>query len=350
MEDATAALRPASRVTTWLALLLFAVIAVGGLYHVKWAPYYTKSFAAAAHHSIGASILTGAEAGPASVGWRAGLAYSAQYLKAIWQALVLGLALGAGAQALLPRSGLARFFAGRAASVRAAGLAVPSMMCTCCAAPVAVGLLESESSAAATLVYWLANPVLNPATLIFIGFVLGWQWTAFRLVIGIPLVFVLGHAAASRLPRGAGLALPPPPAAPSRTFLLEWALSFGRLAVRLVPEYVVIVFALGALRAWLFPVMTPAIGHAPWIAPVLAAVGTLFVIPTAGEVPIIQVLQHFGLGAAGAAALLITLPAVSLPSLAMLGRVLPLRMLAVLGIGTFLFGLIAAGLAAALGL
>ncbi|MGH7104187.1 MAG: hypothetical protein ACREFJ_17530 [Acetobacteraceae bacterium] len=51
----------------------------------------------------------------------------------------------------------------------------------------------------------------------------------------------------------------------------------------------------------------------------------VFVILTAGEVPIIQVLQHFGLGATGAAALLITLPAVSLPSLAMLGRVLPPR-------------------------
>lgn len=349
MENAASATRPASRVTVWLSLALFAAIAVGGLYHVKWAPYYTKSFVAAAHHSIGASIVTGAQAGPVSVGWRAGLAYSAQYLKAIWQALVLGLALGAGAQALLPRSGLARFFGGRGALVCAAGLAVPSMMCTCCAAPVAVGLLESETGAAATLVYWLANPVLNPATLIFIGFVLGWQWTVLRLAIGIPLVFMLGHGAASMLPRGQVLDLPSTPAAPSRNFLLEWALSFCRLAVRLVPEYVVIVFALGAVRAWLFPVMTPAIGHAPWIAPALAAVGTLFVIPTAGEVPIIQVLQHFGLGAAGAAALLITLPAVSLPSLAMLGRVLPLRVLAVLGFGTFLFGLIAAGLAAAVG-
>jgi uncharacterized protein len=49
------------------------------------------------------------------------------------------------------------------------------------------------------------------------------------------------------------------------------------------------------------------------------------VIPTAGEVPIVQMLQQFGLGGAGAATLLITLPAVSLPSLAMLGRALPMR-------------------------
>ena len=102
------------------------------------------------------------------------------------------------------------------------------------------------------------------------------------------------------------------------------------------------------IRAWFFPEMTPAIGHSFGLVTLLAAAGTLFVIPTAGEVPIIQVLQQFGLGGAGAAALLITLPAVSLPSLAMLGRALPMRALIVLGSGTFVFGLFAAVVAAAL--
>ena len=111
-----------------------------------------------------------------------------------------------------------------------------------------------------------------------------------------------------------------------------------------------LVFALGMTRAWFFPELTPAISHSFWLATVLAAAGTLFVIPTAGEVPIIQVLQQFGLGGAGAAALLITLPAVSLPSLAMLGRALPMRALIVLGSGTFVFGLFASVAAVALGL
>jgi uncharacterized protein len=96
----------------------------------------------------------------------------------------------------------------------------------------------------------------------------------------------------------------------------------------LIPVYAVVVFALGMVRAWFFPAMTPDIGHALWLIPALAAAGTFFVIPTAGEVPIIQVLQQFGLGGAGAAALLITLPTVSLPSLAMLARALPLRTIA----------------------
>ena len=50
---------------------------------------------------------------------------------------------------------------------------------------------QSVSSGAA-LAFWLANPVLNPATLVFMGFVLGWPFAAIRLVAG--LVMVLGIA------------------------------------------------------------------------------------------------------------------------------------------------------------
>ncbi len=201
-----------ARALAMLPVLAFAAIAIGGLYYVKWHPYYGRAFVAAAHHSLGGSIVSGTAAAPPAAGWQAGITYSIAYIRAIWQALVLGLALGAGVQVLLPRQAVVRLFAGRGASARAAGAALPSMMCTCCAAPVAVGLIRSEADGAAALAYWLANPVLNPATLVFIGFVLGWGWAALRLVLGAALVFALSHLAARLLP--AGGRVPAPPDAP----------------------------------------------------------------------------------------------------------------------------------------
>jgi uncharacterized protein len=105
-------------------------IAVAGLYYVKWNPYFHRAFVAAAQHSIGASIVSGkaAAAPPPSLG--AALGYAWAYGKAIWQAMVLGLVLGAGVQVLVPRDWLARFL-GRMnfSGVAVAGLAaVPSMM------------------------------------------------------------------------------------------------------------------------------------------------------------------------------------------------------------------------------
>jgi uncharacterized membrane protein YraQ (UPF0718 family) len=351
MNTASSTGAPVPRFSAWIAIALFFALAIGGLSYVKWSPYYAKAFIAARNGTLGASIVSGNLAAPPGVGWQAGLAYSIAYLKAIWQALLLGLALGAGIEALLPRATFGRLFAGSRGSLRATAFAIPSMMCTCCSAPIAVGMLESGAGAASALVYWLANPVLNPAALVFIGFVLGWQWAALRLVVGLALVFIVGGMAARFVsPDWHPASAPSRPDGTNRNFLLAWGSGFVRLGLRLVPEYAVLVFALGMARAWFFPAMTPAIGHAAWLTPALAAAGTLFVIPTAGEVPIIQVLQQFGLGGAGAAALLITLPAVSLPSLAMLARALPLRAIVVLGLGTFVSGLLAAVAATALGL
>jgi uncharacterized membrane protein YraQ (UPF0718 family) len=113
-----------------IGLAVFLALAVVGLYLVKWDPYFHKAFAAAAHHSIGASIVTGTAAAAPAPGWRAALGFAVAYGKDIWQAFVVGLVLGAGVQALIPRSWLLRLLGGaryRGIAVGAAA-AVPSMM------------------------------------------------------------------------------------------------------------------------------------------------------------------------------------------------------------------------------
>jgi uncharacterized membrane protein YraQ (UPF0718 family) len=121
------------------------------------------------------------------------------------------------------------------------------------------------------------------------------------------------------------------------------------MTVRLVPEYIVLVLLLGAGRAWLFPAVGPEIGnHLQWIL-AFAIAGAVFVIPTAGEVPIIQAMLSLGVGAGPAGALLMTLPPISLPSMAMLFRSFPPRILAVVAGVVVLFGLAGGLLAVALG-
>src|SRR5579862_3444227 len=159
----------------YATLTAFFVILVVGLYYVKWQPYYLRSFTAASQQSIGPSILTGGTAAVPTPSWDAALGYAIPYGKAIWQALVLGLLLGSGVQAALPRRWTERLFGRLGFGCIAKGglAAVPGMMCTCCSAPVVVGLRRARSSIGSALAFWLANPLLNPATLVFTGFVLG---------------------------------------------------------------------------------------------------------------------------------------------------------------------------------
>jgi hypothetical protein len=330
---------------------------VAGLAWVKWLPYWNKAFFAAEHHSIGRSILMGDAAIPPPPSLGAAIDYAIAYGNSIWKAMVLGLLLGSAVQALLPPHWIERVLGATGLrSVAAAGaLSLPGMMCTCCAAPVVAGLRAARASPGAATAFWLGNTMLNPATLVFMGFVLGWNWSALRLVLGVVMVFGAGVIVDRWLARAEDGEVKAPsgnvavPDVVAGSPFARWLRTLASMFVRLVPEYIVLVLLLGAARAWLFPHLDTGIGNeAIWVL-AFALAGAIFVIPTAGEVPIVQSALALGVAAGPAAAMLCTLPPVSLPSLAMLVRSFPLRVLAAVFCWVVLIGIVAAAIAVALG-
>lgn len=117
--------------------------------------------------------------------WHAATSFTSAYVLAVWKALVAALLISAALQSLVPRAWLLRALnrRDRVSSALAGGLySTPSMMCTCCTAPVASALRRSGVPTAGVVAYWLGNPLLNPAVLVFLLFVAPWQWTVTRLV------------------------------------------------------------------------------------------------------------------------------------------------------------------------
>lgn len=347
-------LAPASPVrgwSFWWKPALFVLVACVGLYFVKWSPYYAKAFVAADSHSIGASIINDQPSSPLS----AALAYAQVYFLAIWKAAVLAVILGSLLQVLIPRDWLLRLFgrAGFGSTLRGGLFALPGMMCSCCAAPVAASMRRQNVSVGAALAFWIANPVLNPATLVFMGFVLGWGFTALRLVAGIVLVLGVSLVAQriarpEQLPEAAVEAVVEASAANDGAFFSRWARSLWQLFWSTIPIYVLAVLVLGATRVWLFPHVEGAIGDSLlWLVP-LAIVGTLFVIPTAAEIPIVQTMMALGMGTGPAVALLMTLPSISLPSLLMLRKDFDARVLVTVAGLTMLIGVVCGLIGAAL--
>jgi len=355
----------AVRSTRTVRWSVFLLLAVAGLFYVKWFPYYGRAFDAASHHSIGKSILMGDASSAPDPSWSAALGYAVAYGKAIWKAMVLGLLLGSALQALIPASWVQRALGSSSFAGTVAGglMGIPGMMCNCCAAPVVVGLRKQRAAAGPSVAFWLANTMLNPATLVFTGFVLGWNWTLLRLVLSVPMVFGLGYLANRFVTNDGTVHATTAPVDRASDHLVSdsegqslaeigrrWLTVFVRMTVRLIPEYIVIVLLLGAARAWMFPHVGPAVGEQWFWILALAVAGMLFVIPTAGEVPIVQAMLALGMGVGPAAALLFTLPPVSLPSMAMLGRSLPWRLLLSLAAAVVAFGVLAGLIAAGLGM
>jgi uncharacterized membrane protein YraQ (UPF0718 family) len=127
---AAASARPSRRTEYVLGLGLLLIIAVVGLFIVKWSPYWARAFTVAGTHTLGNPIMYGAEAAPPAASLAAALDYAQRYFLAVWQAMVLGLLMAATIQSVVPRDWLARVLGSRSARTSLFGglLALPGMM------------------------------------------------------------------------------------------------------------------------------------------------------------------------------------------------------------------------------
>ena len=315
--------------------LAFLALASTALLWAKWLPYRARigTIGATGRYTSPPTNLqrsVGSIANPADA-WH----FATTYLAAIWPALVAALVISAALTVLLPgvwvRNGLGRGGALRRTGI-ATALSLPSMMCTCCAAPVAVTLRRRGAGAAQAAAYWLGNPLLNPAVLVFVALLLPWPFVVVRVVAGVVLVAGVswlcgrldGRAPASpATTTPLGTDAPPAGLSEATRRITGTAL---RLGVLFLPEYVLAVFVAG-----LFVGAVPHLAHdatAAGVLAILAVVATLFVIPTGGEIPLVMGALAGGLGNQVATVLLIALPALSAPSIIMVRRALPARALA----------------------
>jgi uncharacterized membrane protein YraQ (UPF0718 family) len=351
---------------TVLGIVAFVAIAAAGETYAKWWPYAHKVAHTVATHKLkGSSIFATAGAPGASPTWHGAWAFTVTYGLDIWPALLAALLIGAGVEVLLPRSAVVSAFQRRdgwKASFAGGVLALPSLMCTCCTAPITVSLRRARVPVSGALSYWLSNPLLNPVVLLLLGLVLPWQYVVVRILVGAVLVFAVAPLVVRLVGKaeGASPAMPLPGAPPEEstgspaevtsgtTIAARYLRAVLRLGVFLLPEYFVVVLGLGAFSGWLLPLSHSAVSWGVGAVVVAAAAGTLLVIPTAAELPIIVGLIGLGFPIAVTGALVIALPALSLASIAMVSRALSWRITATMAGAVMLFAVGGGALAAAL--
>ncbi len=336
-------------------VLVFAVVFAAGLAWAKWLPYAQKAAKLSRTHTWPGGTMFADSGKPGAAPALSGAwHFTGAYFRDIWPGFLAALVIAAVFDSLVPRAWLLALLNRRTRlgqAVAGGATALPSLMCTCCSSPLVVGLRKRGVGTTASLAYWVANPVLNPAVLVFLFLVAPWQFGVVRVVMGLAVVvggamLVTWHAgrgaASGDRPLPPELASPgPPDPAGFGQFPSRFARSLLQLAAVLIPAYAVVLFVLGYVSGWLsdFSALDARLGIAAVL--VCAVVGTLLVIPTGGEIPVVLALTAAGAGAGSAGALLITLPALSVPSMVMVGRALSWRVTLAMAAVVMAAGLVA---------
>jgi len=312
--------------------------------------------------------------------WWRPFAQATSYLLNVWHATMLGILISGLALTILPIYFKPYFVrSGFTGSVLGALFALPQPFCSCCSSVMAPSFVRRGASTNFLLSFVVGAPMLNVTTIVLALALLPAPFAVTRIVAGVVvsvLVTYLVSMAADRWDGQAKVRLKAD--APCETadarfgadrqsgfsqtysgWFLElldfdrivggrtidtpaqligaWLSASGRIALVLVPT----LWVWSVIASALFQALPSAFDNNLPSVIVSAIGGTLFMISTWSEIPMaLQLIQSGDSGPA--AALLVVLPAISLPCMVMLGGSLQrFRMVAMLSAAVMIVGIVA---------
>lgn len=258
--------------------------------------------------------------------WLLPFYHTLDYLNAVWFTTILGLFIAGAVVAFLPTllqnrlkgNGLAQQLTGMV-------LGLPNMLCSCCAASTFAGLRMAGASLGPALTFFVAAPALNLVVILLAFELLPLKLAVVRLVLGLVASFGAAYAVTKLVP----VEDEPVPSSSRiqdeesmEEMLRRWLGHTWDIAKAVIPLLLTGLLLIGLFKTvFSFETIARHLGNGLLPIALASAVGTILMVPTFTEVLWVAEFMRQGMGIGPAAALLITLPAVSLPSLWVLGKV-----------------------------
>jgi uncharacterized membrane protein YraQ (UPF0718 family) len=303
-------------------------------------------------------------------GWARPFAQATSFVLNVWHATMVGILLSALALTVLPvylKPYVTR--GGFTGSMFGAMFALPQPFCSCCSSVMAPSFVRRGASTTFLLSFIIGAPMLNVTTMLLAVALLPLPFAIARILAGVVITLVVTYLVARVADRWDGAARSTVGMVPASGWLhragrlymrlfdlgriigdrrLEtpsqlvgaWLSASGRIALVLVPT----LWAWSVIASALFAALPPPFGNNLASVVLAAVVGTFFMISTWSEIPMaLQLIQSGFTGPA--AALLVVLPAISLPCMMLLGGALQrFRVVALLSLGVMIVGIAAGAL------
>lgn len=279
------------------------------------------------------------------------------YAKHSWLCLLLAFVAAGALQEFAPRDKVIKLMgSGRGFTpYLVAGAGGPMLsMCSCSIIPLFGGLYKRGAGLGPAITFLLTAPAFNPAALLLTFALLGWKFTVGRIVVAMVAGMTTGYItdrffknklSAPEPLRIGGEEGETPEEGPGlgrkivNMFLYSW--EFVKMVLPLILLGVILA---GFVKAFLPPaVIIKYLGNGVLPIMLASAVGVFMYTPTLVEVPLVRGLLETGMGTGAAMAFLLTGPALSLPSILGVCKIVKPKVPLVYASLMWIFG-IAAGL------
>jgi len=251
-----------------------------------------------------------------------------QYIKQSWLCLLLAFIAAGALQEFVPKDKLIKLMGSGRGPVPylIGGVGGPMLsMCSCSIIPIFGGLYRRGAGLGPSLTFLLVAPAFNPAAVLLTLALLGWKFTVARIIFamlaGVTVGFITEKIMKDKIPAPKSIHIEEEiPGSEEKQgyvkriinmFLYSW--EFVKLVLPLI--LLGVLFA-GLIKAFLPPafiVKYLGVGILPIM--LASAIGVLMYAPSLVEAPLVRGLLESGMGTGASMAHLITGPALSLPSI-----------------------------------
>lgn len=252
-----------------------------------------------------------------------------EYIKHSWLCLLLAFIAAGALQEFVPKDKVIKFMGSNRGFIPylIGGVGGPLFsMCSCSIIPIFGGLYKRGAGLGPSITFLLAAPAFNPAAVLLTLALLGWKFTVARIIFAVGAGMLVGYITERTMKNK--IPAPEPIHIETEDQMGQpEKISYGRRILNMFLyswEFVKIVLPLillgvilaGLVKAFLPPAfIVKYLGVGIFPIMLASAIGVFMYAPSLVEAPLIRALLDSGMGTGASMAHLLTGPALSLPSI-----------------------------------
>lgn len=264
--------------------------------------------------------------------WQVPLFVLINYLAKAWVCLSVAFLIAGAIDFFIPKETIMKYLRARGPTPYLGGAFGGPLLsvCSCSIIPIFAGLYNRGAGLGPALAFLLAAPAINIAAVLLTVSLISWKIAVGRIILAFGAALIVSYLVGGiifgksrsndNLPDlSLGIALE---GAPLWEDLIGWMQSSWGFVRMILPLVLLGTFFIGIFRAFVPPeTIGKYLGQGTLQTMLASIMGVVMYTPTLVEVPFVRALLEMGMGTGPALAFLLTGPALSLPSMLGVGRV-----------------------------